>query len=177
MNNSNRLKSETQEFHDRTEKVMNATLLFSNLFNSEHYQNFILKSYRYISTIQQATTSNWPIYDDIITRKQNALLIDISHLGGSNILPNKENVNNSDKFYSLGLIYIILGAMLGNKIILKKLHEYPTFTNYPFAYLSEHQQDFGEIWKDFQKTVDNLDKEQLDRVIEGAKDGYLLFSE
>jgi len=177
MNNSNLLKAETQEFHDRTERVMNAKLLFSNQFNLDHYKNFILKSYSYISSINQITAANWSIYDDIITSKQNALLIDLKHLEPVDISKKKIIINNNDKFYYLGLVYIILGAMLGNKIILKKLQDYPSFVNYPFAYLSEHQHDFGEIWRGFQDIINSLKKDELDRVIEGAKDGYILFSE
>nr|WP_317632660.1 hypothetical protein [uncultured Flavobacterium sp.] len=66
--------------------------------------------------------------------------------------------------------------MLGNKLILNKLKQNQGFVNFPFAYLSQHQENLSEIWKSFQQKIDQLTPEQLDQVINGSKQEYSLFS-
>lgn len=173
--NSTLLKNETQGFHDNVERVMNSSLLFSDQFTNEHYKHFIRQSYAYINTIIIPVTQDWPEYQEILTKKQDALRIDLSHIDvQTDVSVNSDSIKDS-QYYRLGLIYIVLGAMLGNKMILKKLKEYPSFENYPFAYLSEHQDKLSEIWKNFQSTINQLEVHSLEEVIQGAKDGYSLF--
>lgn len=175
--NTNFLKTETQDLHDKIEQVMHSKLLFSNQFTVAHYHNFILKSYNYITGILPKVAEDWPEFHTILMQKQSALFVDLLHLSA-----HKENlspvvINNTNRNYKLGLIYIVLGAMLGNKMILKKLHEYPAFEDFPFAYLSEHQDQLSMLWKSFQTLINDLEKSQLQHVIQGARDGYLLFGE
>jgi len=169
------LKNETQAYHDSVERVMNSSLLFANQFTKEHYQHFITQSYKYINYIINPVSEDWPEYHEILQKKQKALISDLNHL---DIHPAKQSSNEkckSNKYYRLGLLYIVLGAMLGNKMILKKLREYPIFKDYPFNYLAEHQDKLSEIWKDFQSTINELTAVDLEEVILGAKDGYTLF--
>ncbi|WP_159637432.1 biliverdin-producing heme oxygenase [Sphingobacterium composti Ten et al. 2007 non Yoo et al. 2007] len=173
--NSKILKTETQDLHDKIEEVMNSQLLFSNQFTLDHYQNLILKSYNYIAGILPKVSSDWPEFKIILEQKLSALYSDLKHL--SIIINNLSPVviNNTNRHYKLGLIYIVLGAMLGNKMILKKLHEYQTFKGFPFVYLSQHQEDLSKIWKEFQTLINGLEEIELQKVIQGARDGYLLF--
>lgn len=175
--NSTRLKEETKEYHDNVERVMNSSLMFSNQFTPAHYTTFIQKSNAYLDTIVPLVARDWPEYLAILTAKQEALLKDLK-FSKETELPTKESTDvEENKFFTLGLVYIVLGAMLGNKIILKQLHTYTEFEGYPFAYLSEHQDQLSEIWKDFQMKVNGLDEGNLHNVIEGAKKGYSLFGE
>lgn len=175
--NNTILKTETQDLHDRVEHVMHSQLLFSNQFTQDHYQNFILKSHRYINSILGKADTEWPDFKEILEQKHAALLIDLAHLQISSEKNSFLIITTSNKHYKLGLIYVVLGAMLGNKIILKKLQEYPTFVDYPFAYLSRHQDQLSSIWKNFQVLINDLDESELQNVIQGARDGYLLFGE
>jgi len=173
--NSTILKNETQAYHDSVERVMNSSLLFSNQFTKAHYQHFIAQSYSYISYIINPVSDNWPEYHEILQKKQNALRSDLNHLDMHPAVHATAENCKANKYYRLGLLYIVLGAMLGNKMILKKLNEYPTFKDYPFAYLAEHQDKLSEIWKGFQSTINELTPDDLEEVILGAKDGYTLF--
>lgn len=176
MNNS-LLKTETQDLHDRIEHVMHAHLLFSNQFTEIHYQHFMLKSYRYIHAIVDKVSMAWPEFSEILEQKRLALREDLAHL---QLTPDESAalaITSTDKHYKLGLIYIVLGAMLGNKMILSKLKEYPAFEGFPFAYLSRHQDQLSSIWKDFQSRINQLDAAALQHVIQGARDGYLFFGE
>lgn len=173
--NNKILKTETQDLHDRIERVMNAHLLFSNRFTAAHYQNFIVKSYCYVTGVISSRGSDWPQFEDILIQKQRALLIDLKQMDIDSAQYPPVVVDASDKHYRLGLIYIVLGAMLGNKMILNKLREYDSFEGYTFAYLSEHQEQLTSIWKSFQVLNNQLDASKLDKVIRGARDGYLLF--
>ncbi|MBD1429060.1 biliverdin-producing heme oxygenase [Sphingobacterium litopenaei] len=175
--NNKLLKTETQDLHDRIEQVMNAHLLFSNQFTIAHYKNFILKSYCYITGIISKVSLEWLELSDILSQKQDSLLVDLKHMNIDYTQYSPVVVNASDKHYKLGLIYIVLGAMLGNKMILKKLQEYPSFDGFPFAYLSQHQDQLSIIWKNFQVLNNQLSPAQLQQVIQGARDGYLLFGE
>lgn len=175
--NNNILKTETQDLHDRIEHVMQAHLLFSNQFTQLHYQHFMLKSYRYIHAILDKVNNTWPEFNEILEQKQQALREDLAHL---HIHPDESAalaITSTDRHYKLGLIYIVLGAMLGNKMILSKLKEYPAFEGFPFAYLTRHQDQLSSIWKDFQSRINQLDTPTLQQVIQGARDGYLLFGE
>lgn len=175
--NNTILKTETQDLHDRVEHVMHSQLLFSNQFTKDHYQNFILKSHRYINSILGKVDTEWLDFKKILEQKHAALLIDLAHLQISSEKNSFLIITTSNKHYKLGLIYIVLGAMLGNKMILKKLQEYPTFVDYPFAYLSQHQDQLYNIWKNFQALINDLNESELQNVIQGARDGYLLFCE
>ncbi|WP_149915589.1 biliverdin-producing heme oxygenase [Sphingobacterium cavernae] len=175
--NNTLLKTETQDLHDKIEDVMHSKLLFSNQFTTAHYHNFILKSYNYIAGILPKVSLDWPEFEIILEQKLSALYSDIKHLSTikNNLSP--VVINNTNRHYKLGLIYIVLGAMLGNKMILKKLHEYDTFEGFPFAYLSQHQEELSAIWKEFQALINGLEEFELQKVIQGARDGYLLFGE
>ena len=174
MNNSI-LKQETADLHMLTEKIMQSNLLFSGQFTVSHYKNFILKSYNYIAGINSKVSLDWPEFSDILTKKVNALNADLKHL---NLLPAKSAlfIPNNERFYNLGLIYIVLGAMLGNKIILHKLQKSALFKDFPFFYLSLHQEILPVIWKNFQSKINELNQQELEKVIQGARDGYLLFA-
>ncbi len=173
--NSDRLKKETKEYHDSIERVMNSSLIFSNRFTVDHYNKFIQHSYKYIDYITPIIEEEWPEYSPILAAKHSALLKDI--IAPLPFTYKKNFPIENNRYYYLGLLYIVLGAMLGNKIILKKLKEYPSFEGYQFAYLSEHQENLSEIWHNFQNKINALNSDQLDKVIQGAKDGYSLFSE
>lgn len=175
--NNQILKTETKDLHDNVERVMNTHLLFNNQFTIPHYQNFILKSYYYISGIIPKVKTDWSEFNEILAQKQHALLVDLQHMQIQYHQFSPIIVNSSDKYYKLGLIYIVLGAMLGNKMILNKLIEYPAFEGFPFAYLSQHQEQLGTIWKNFQTLINQLNESQLQQIILGARDGYLLFGE
>lgn len=174
--NSTRLKEETKEYHDAIERVMNSKLLFSNKYTIDHYEKFIYQSYVYLGNIIPQVQDDWPEYAPLLTSKYEALQEDLS-ISSIQATTKNLNIERTNKFYRLGLIYIVLGAMLGNKIILKKLGEYNEFQDYPFNYLSEHQNYLSEIWKSFQERINQLDLEEIDHVIQGAKDGYSLFGE
>lgn len=176
MNNSSILKEQTKGLHDNVERVMNSSLLFSNQFTVEHYKNFIQKSFQYITSICELNTIHWPEYKSIVIAKQKALDLDLEHLKLKN-QASINPINSSNAYYELGLIYIVLGAMLGNKIILSKLKQSDNFSDFPFSYLSEHQENLSVLWKSFQITIDNLDQNQLNQVILGAQKGYSLFGQ
>lgn len=175
--NNTILKTETQDLHDRIEHVMHSQLLFSNQFTVAHYQNFILRSYRYISNIIEKVSLEWPEFKEILTQKQEALLADLAHLHISPADSSSLVVTSANRHNKLGLIYIVLGAMLGNKMILKKLQDYTEFEDFPFTYLSKHQDQLATIWKNFQSQISALTPEELQNVIQGARDGYFLFGE
>lgn len=175
--NSDLLKKVTQEQHDNIERVMNANLLFSNQFTVSHYQQFITKSYQYIINIHNTVRKDLPDFFFLIDAKHNAIEKDMKDLALS--LPTNKTITpiySPNKFYSLGLLYVVVGAMLGNKIILKKLKEDPNFEHFSFHYLNAHQDKVSEIWKNFQATINALSEEELENVIQGAKEGYTLFS-
>lgn len=176
--NSNILKAQTRDLHDKVEKVMNSSLLFTHQFTPEHYKQLIVKSYCYIRTIQDMGIQQWSAYYNIISQKKQALLIDLKHLQltQQDICP-KRSMRKQSPHYALGLIYIVLGAMLGNKQIHKQLKQIQAFQQYPFSYLSQHQENLSEIWKDFQATINQLNQQQLQQVIQGARDGYDLFGQ
>lgn len=173
--NSIILKTKTQDLHDSVEKVMYSSLLFSDQYTTEHYQNFLLKSFHYLVAVTQQSTLYWPEFSTLLNQKKEALYTDLTHLGIPFDLNTKDTIGAIDKYYNLGLIYIVLGAMLGNKMILKKLKEYESFNNSPFNYLSTHQEQLPAIWKDFQSKINALDASNLDEVIKGARDGYQLY--
>ena len=131
--NSTKLKTQTQDLHDSIEKVMHSSLLFSNKFTADHYKNFLRKSYTYIAAIAPSSTLHWPEYSVILSTKKEALHADLVFLG----VPTEANATvtlaDTDKYHTLGLFYIVLGAMLGNKMILKKLKEYESFQNSTFC--------------------------------------------
>ncbi len=172
-----RLKEETKHLHDRVEHVMHSTLLFTGEFTVALYQNFLIQSYRYLSSIEKNTIQHWTNYAEIIQQKTEAVKKDLTILKLD--LPSSEILNqtNNSKYYTLGKIYIVLGAMLGNKMIYKALKSNPAFTTVPFFYLTEHQDHLGEIWSAFQNHINQLEEVQLEEVIEGAKTGYLFFGE
>lgn len=175
--NSAILKSETQDLHNKIEDVMHSSLIFTDRFTTAHYQHFILKSYAYLHHVTSKENNDWAQFDQILTQKKQALTEDLNHLNLEIEQTSKTSDSKENKFYNLGQIYIVLGAMLGNKMILKKLKEYPSFVNYPFEYLSKHQDNLGEIWKNFQSIINELETSDLEQVIQGARDGYVLFGE
>ncbi|WP_039053347.1 biliverdin-producing heme oxygenase [Sphingobacterium sp. T2] len=174
--NNQILKQQTQGFHDKIEQIMHADLLFKNRFTREHYKQLITHSYRYITAVLPKVKDDWKDLSKLLLQKQQALLVDLKHLHVEEVSSSLA-INATSSYYKLGMIYIVLGAMLGNKIILNKLKQYPEFEGYPFAYLSEHQEQLSSLWKDFQTLINSLDSGQLQEVIRGAKDGYLLFGQ
>ncbi|UYW01152.1 biliverdin-producing heme oxygenase [Flavobacterium agricola] len=175
MTNAQILKTETETLHDQVELVMNSALLFTNQFNLSHYKHFIQKSYNYVNFLQPIILTNWPDFQALLSAKEKALTTDLQHLS----LPVKPDVDlsvaSTNKYFQLGLIYIVLGAMLGNKVILNKLHKFEEFQGFPFAYLSHRPENLSEMWKAFQADLNELSAEQLEQVIAGAKKGYALF--
>jgi heme oxygenase len=175
MSNSLILKEQTKGLHDSVERVMNSELLFSNQFTVDHYKNFILKSYDYVALLSTAEMVEWDEYKKLLLAKKTALVADLENLNITPSVNTNTNFDFGNKYYQLGLIYIVLGAMLGNKIILSKLQQTSGFESVIFSYLSEHQQDLSSIWKNFQQYIDQLTQSQLNDVILGAKTGYSLF--
>lgn len=175
--NSTLLKNQTEDLHKHVEKVMHSALLFSNQFTTDHYYNLILKSYNYISSIIPEVESQWPEFSLLLIQKQQALDQDLQHIHSSVASDTINKIKEVNKYYTLGLIYIVLGAMLGNKMIVKKLKEYESFEGYPFHYLSTHQEKIGMIWSDFQFTINALKSEEFEQVLEGARAGYLQFGQ
>ena len=177
MSNSTILKESTKDLHDNVERVMNSSLLFSNQFTTQHYTSFIVKSYEYVFVITDSVQKNWPEYAAVLLSKKGALLHDLEHLSAEPNVNTLKKIDETDKYYQLGLIYIVLGAMLGNKVIWNKLKSNPAFSDFPFNYLSHHQEDLSTLWKNFQDQVNALSSTQLNQVIQGAKKGYSLFGE
>lgn len=176
MNNSSILKNETKDLHDSVERVMNSSLLFSNQFTMKHYSNFLYKSCNYITSLLNSDNDNWTEYKSILEQKQRALFQDLKSLN-IEIENTKSNIEMPNKYYNLGLIYIVLGAMLGNKVILNKLKQRDEFKDSSFLYLSVNQEILPELWRSFQNKIDDLTPDQLNNVIAGAKHGYGLFGQ
>lgn len=174
--NSKILKEETQHFHEETEKALNADYIFSNRFEKNHYENLLLKTYLYIDFIQEATKNQWATFSEILMEKKKAIKEDLVHLNSKTEIEKlNKNIDNASKSFQLGLIYVSIGAMLGNKMILKKLNESHNYQEYPFHYLTAHQQELPEIWKFLQNEINILNPDELADVINGAKFGYQCF--
>ena len=176
MINAEILKSQTQQYHDEVEKVMQSNLIFSKQYTTKHYQVFLQRSYNHISNLLVNTTSHWSKYKTLLKQKESALHDDLVHLHIEGQTLEYKPMQNICKYQELGFLYIVLGAMMGNKIIKVKLSETPGFADFPFNYLSQHQEQLPQIWQEFKQDINTLSPADLDKVILSAIQGYQLFS-
>lgn len=176
MINSEILKSKTQQYHNEVENIMQSKLIFSKQYTIHHYEVFLQRSYNYISNLIHNTTNHWDSFHNILLQKQKALEKDLYQIQAVQNNVEFTAMQNICKYQELGFLYIVLGAMMGNKIIKVNLSQTPAFSNFTFNYLSQHQEQLPQIWQEFKQEINSLTTEQLDKVIAAAIQGYQLYS-
>lgn len=172
--NSKQLREETKYLHDRTEELFRSQGLFDGTFSLDDYTRLLKVSLLYIQTIYPFVVRFWPDFAAILRVKRDTIFRDFVGLGEESLPKWEFEVSNENQDYALGLVYVIIGSMLGNAIIYKYIHKLPAFDGISFDYLTLHQGETSHLWKDFVQKVDDLDQGQFHDLLQGAKSGYEL---
>lgn len=155
-----RLKTETQPWHDRVEELAGSDRIMDGTFTPDDYTTLIIRHSVLHGALEPRLESffaDHPVdgLDFAQRRKLPSLHRDIREL---NIrLPDVHFVPETitDTLpKALGCMYVLEGSMLGGAVIRRHLEKNPRFAAVPaFHYLGFYGEKTGPLWKEFRVVV------------------------
>lgn len=171
-----RLKEETRNLHDETEKKFRSDTIFSGEFTKENYEQLISVNHKFFSSFESAVhhkISELSSELNLDNRKRAHLAAkDLEHLGIIQNL-NSADVQIGNPAEAAGMMYVMEGSSLGGNMIRKQLQRQPDFADYPLHFFGAYAENTGKMWKNFKDFIDSgVFSGQEQHVISGAKKAY-----
>ncbi|OEY96389.1 biliverdin-producing heme oxygenase [Acinetobacter qingfengensis] len=176
---SQRLKIETSHEHDRMEQLMEKAQVFANRHN---YAQHTLAQYYFQQDIENLYQHNEveQIIPDLDVRgRSQAALQDLQDLG---LEPQSSEIATEQVGYpeALGWIYVSEGSTLGAAFLFKEAQaKLGLSAEFGARNLAAYPEGRMRVWKRFKQALDdaNFSKEDQDKVIEGALEGFARFGQ
>ncbi|KAA8734559.1 biliverdin-producing heme oxygenase [Acinetobacter qingfengensis] len=176
---SQRLKTETSHEHDRMEQLMEKAQVFANRHN---YAQHTLAQYYFQQDIENLYQHNEveQIIPDLDVRgRSQAALQDLQDLG---LEPQSSEIATEQVGYpeALGWIYVSEGSTLGAAFLFKEAQaKLGLSAEFGARNLAAYPEGRMRVWKRFKQALDdaNFSKEDQDKVIEGALEGFARFGQ
>lgn len=176
---SQRLKTETSHEHDRMELLMEKAQVFAN---RHHYAQHTLAQYYFqqdIENLYRHAEVEKIIPDLEVRGRSQAALQDLEDLG---VEPQSSEIATEQVGYpeALGWIYVSEGSTLGAAFLFKEAQaKLGLSAEFGARNLAAYPEGRMRVWKRFKQALDdaNFSKEDQDKVIQGALEGFVRFGE
>lgn len=174
---SDRLKTETQQLHDLTEKKFNSAKIFDATFSLEDYRKLLLYNYFLVSSFEEAVFSSIPeaAAQKLQLEKRRKLSLIETDLKTLKVaMPRPEfSVQINNEAESWGIFYVMEGSTLGGNMIAKQLAKNGTFKDVTFNYFRCYGEHTGSFWKTFREVLnEEVTPDQQDDCVTGANKAY-----
>jgi len=176
------LKKDTQKKHDSLESVSYAKEIMSGQLTLDHYKELIQKNFLIFSNIEPFINAQVIIYsalDSFKSLRLADLTADMTLL--SILSPNQESPSlnfEKDLASTLGVLYVLEGSRLGNKIILNALSSNKALSSVSdFHFYKQKGISVGGRWGLFRSKVAKhiTTEEDVKRMTIAAKDTFAYF--
>nr|WP_174506423.1 biliverdin-producing heme oxygenase [Acinetobacter sp. Marseille-Q1620] len=174
-----RLKQETAADHEHMHQLMARAQVFDS---RQQYAKFILAQYHFQKDIEYLFENDdiiKLISDLDIRGRSAAAALDLQDL---NVYAEHQDLATRHVSYpeAIGWIYVSEGATLGAAFLFKQAqNELGLSAEFAARNLAAYPEGRAKVWKRFISEIDqaDLNKEQRDLVIQGAKQGFKRFAE
>ncbi|WP_346236400.1 biliverdin-producing heme oxygenase [Niabella insulamsoli] len=177
------LKKETAPLHEALEKTLFSKDIFSGAFDLEKYRlvlhiNFVVHEVLEPQLFAALGPHAAPL--SLAARSKSEALQKDMQQAGLDVNIDQNMVPPAPRFdtpaQALGGLYVLEGATLGGRVIVKHLKQQDIFSTTPFFYYNVYAAETGTYWTSFLDVL-NQANEAPDEVVTGARKIYHYYLE
>ena len=170
-----KLKTETQELHDRIEEKNLARQIMDGSIDLKTYELLLLQNY---IAYRQTETEIGKFLANYTGSKHLQLKQDLENLGMTEAIPLKnDNFQCNSPAEALGAAYVVEGSALGGMVLAKKLRNCTALGNLPPQHFFSGNKENLKDWRNFKEELEQYSFTEAEEVeaIEKAKETFRFF--